>query len=215
MIQNTSQNYSVSNASTSSAVGIPYIQIISPLSSTNNFALGKRWINQKTNAVYCLTDQINNPILKISTFVWTILGLGFGFLKGFSPNSGTNPVESNTGDINLTAGSENLRVVGSSSQVSIRMISTPVVNTVELNGLSGKLNYLNVSSSTSFVGTSGPLVDGQVTVVTSACKSDSYILVSPPAVPFNITNGQFSIGIGTAIPYPAETVFNYLIINKS
>jgi hypothetical protein len=215
MIQGTSQNYSVSNASTSNSVSIPYIQITFPLSSTNNFPLGKRWINQNTNTVYSLTNQINNPILKIATFFWTILGSGFGFLKGFNPNSGTSPVESNTGDINLTAGSANLRVVGSTSQVSIRMISTPVVNTVELNGSSGKLNYLDVSSSTSFVGTSGPLVDGQVTVVTSACKSDSYILVSPPAVPFNITNGQFSIGIGTAIPYPAGIVFNYLIINKS
>lgn len=215
MIQNTSQNYSVSSAISSNSLSIPYVQIINPLSTTNNFKIGKRWINQVNNTVYALTNEINNPIFKTITSIWTILGSGLGFFKGVLPNSGTSPVLADVGDINLTAGSANLRVVGSTSQVSVRLISTPVAHTVELNGLSGKIYYTDVSSATSFVGTSGPLVAGQVTVVTSACKSDSYILVSPNAVPFNITDGQFSIGIGTAIPYPAETVFNYLIINKS
>ncbi len=215
MIQTPTKNYSVSTAGSSSSVSIPYIQITNPLTDTTNFPVGKRWINQGSDTVFCLTSEINNPIIKTITSIWTILGSGNGFLKNFHPNEGTSPVLPDGGDISITAGSPNLRIVGSASQVSVRLIGEPEINKIQLNGLSGKIYFTDVSSSTSSVGTSGPFVDGQVTVVTSACKSDSYIVISPIAVPFSIMNGQFSIGIGPALPYPAETVFNYWIINKS
>ncbi len=214
MIQTPVQNYSVSTASNANSVAIPYISNTFPFPTDVNFPVGKRWIDRPINFVFCLTKQEYSSAYKSIISIWTNMGSSSGAIIGFHPDEGTDPVVANLGNVSLLSGSDNLSVVGAPDQVSLKLIDDPSINTINLKSSGGKINFSDVSSSTSFMGKAGPLVGGQITVTTSACTTSSFILISPKALATNIADGSFKIEIGSGIVFPADTIFNYWIINN-
>lgn len=215
MIQTPVQNYCVSTANNASSVAIPYISNTFPLPTDVNFSVGKRWIDKSANNIYTLTKQQYNVVYKTIISIWLVIGSENGPILGFHPNTDLDPVVPNFGQISLLSGSSNLIVQGSPYQVALKLIPNPSINTINLENVNSKINFSDVSSNTSFIGKAGPLIGGQITVTTSACKSTSWILISPKALATNIANGSFTIEIGSGTSFPADTIFNYWIINNS
>lgn len=221
MIQPGANVYTQGFGSRPENVEVPHLDVRAPSTTDILYPVGKRWINTVANTVYELTSQTSG--VNGTTSVWTFLGAGAGDLNTLTTQD-TTIVTPSAGNINLSGTTNQLTTSGSGHTATISLASTLVApgsvtatttltatlgnitatNGNIVRGTAGNKDIYTSVASTNAAGANSAghvtLVNGTVTVATTAVTANSLIRLTRQGIGTTGANLLGYITLGTITP---------------
>lgn len=209
--------YSQGNGSAPENVQIPVYSNRDPSSGDSTYPIGKRWINQLLNIEWVLTSF--SSINGTTAAVWTnlVANSEANGILDLLPDSGFTPVTSISGFVNMVGDSTNISTSGAFGSITFNLSNDLSVTTLNLIGNGGQIIIADQNTTTASIGRA-TLINGDVSVLTSAVTTSSIIFISPhfysgtigPVQPIIINDGSFNL---VSLSTGDNSTYNYLIIN--
>ncbi len=209
--------YSRGNGSVPENVQIPVYSNRDPSPGDSMYPLGKRWINQTSNVEWVLTSFSSANSITSATWINLVSESEANAILALLPDSGTSPVTPIAGFVNLIGDSNNISTEGNFGSITFNLSNDLTVNTLNLTGTGGQITIQDQNSTTACIGRA-TLINGDVSILTSAVTTSSMIFISPhfysgvigPVEPVIIRDGTFNL---VSVSAGDNSSYNYLIIN--
>jgi hypothetical protein len=209
--------YSQGQGSVPENVQIPVYSDRDPSGSDCMYPVGKRWINQVSNVEWVLTSFSSANALTIAVWTNLVANSEANGILDLLPDSGVSPVTAISGFVSLVGDSTNISTAGGFGSLTFNLSDNLSVTTLNLIGNGGQITIQDQDTTTACIGRA-TLVNGDVSVLTSAVTTSSMIFISPhfysgqigPVQPIIINDGSFNL---VSLSTGDNSTYNYLIIN--